>query len=214
MVPFRGRTPRKQERTAGLPGSRQTNALPITVAGPRRIHTGLPPICCPFRWGRPNPNSPTLPTVARSSAFPSSLSDTATVHGSPDSAACIVAPAIGSPCVVVRSPEGYVCAPKHSIPSGVGCEKEPGENPGLSRSGMQERPPSPSTGSSFREATAIRSIPGNRVGACESEDLPIVSGTPCPTVCRLVEWARNLIGNTSAIVRGQGAQSGCALVGR
>lgn len=42
-----------------------------------------------------------------------------------------------------------------------------------------------------REATATRSIPTESgMGACESEDLPIVSGTPCPTVCRLVEWAR------------------------
>lgn len=30
--------------------------------------------------------------------------------------------------------------------------------------------------------------------ACESEDLPIVSDTPCPTVCHLVEWVRDPIG--------------------
>lgn len=69
-------------------------------------------------------------------------------------------------------------------------EREPGENPGLSRSGMQERPPSGSTGlRKIRdwEVMAIRST--YPVRACESEDLPAVSGAPRPTAHRLVEWA-------------------------
>jgi hypothetical protein len=69
-------------------------------------------------------------------------------------------------------------------------EREPGESPGLSRSGEQERPPSISTGLGMnrdREATAIRST--TTVHACESEDLPAVSGAPRLAAHRFEEWA-------------------------
>ena len=74
-------------------------------------------------------------------------------------------------------------------------EREPGGNPGLSRSGMQERPPSTAlvTGSARDwEATATRSTAP--VHACESEDLPAVPGAPRPAAHRLVEWAFGLTG--------------------
>ena len=69
-------------------------------------------------------------------------------------------------------------------------EREPGESPGLSRNGMQGRPPSEflaSTGPRDWEATAIRST--TPVRACESEDLPAVPGASRPAAHRLVEWA-------------------------
>ncbi len=66
-------------------------------------------------------------------------------------------------------------------------KREPGENPGLSRSGMQERPPSTALVAHDWEATATRSTTGVR--ACESEDLPAVPGAPRPVAHRLVEWA-------------------------
>jgi hypothetical protein len=73
-------------------------------------------------------------------------------------------------------------------------EREPGESPGLSRSGMQERPPSTALAPDIWdwEATAIRST--TPVRACESEDLPAVPGAPRPAAHRLVEWAFGLTG--------------------
>lgn len=49
--------------------------------------------------------------------------------------------AAGSPGTVMRSPEDRVVRRNTSI-RGSGCEREPGESPGLSRSGEWERPPS------------------------------------------------------------------------
>src|SRR5271155_5464446 len=72
---------------------------------------------------------------------------------------------------------------------GVLRKREPGESPGLSRSGKQERKPSISTGlrpNRDREATASRRTP---VHACESEDLPAVPGAPRLAAHRLEEWA-------------------------
>ncbi|BBX38484.1 hypothetical protein MMAGJ_77660 [Mycolicibacterium mageritense] len=66
------------------------------------------------------------------------------------------------------------------------CEREPGGNPGLSRSGMQERPPSSALALPGWEATATRST---LVRACESEDLPAVPGAPRPVAHRLAEQA-------------------------
>lgn len=79
----------------------------------------------------------------------------------------------------------------------VQSEREPGESPGLSRSGMQERPPSTSTGHPTREATASRST--TRVCACESEDLPAVPGAPRLAAHRLVEWAYGCRGCSSVL---------------
>ncbi len=73
-------------------------------------------------------------------------------------------------------------------------KREPGENPGLSRSGMQERPPSSALVSDW-EATATRST--TPVRACESEDLPAVPDAPRPAAHRLVEWTSGRTGCTS-----------------
>lgn len=64
-------------------------------------------------------------------------------------------------------------------------KREPGENPGLSRSGMQERPPSTALVNHDWEATATRSTIGVR--ACESENLPVAPDAPRPAAHRLVE---------------------------
>jgi hypothetical protein len=81
-------------------------------------------------------------------------------------------------------------------------EREPGGNPGLSRSGMQERPPSPGTefsgAGSFatREATASRSAIGEHPGVCRFPGrCPRVrrpasrAGYAVPGGHRLVDWA-------------------------
>ncbi|GAA4810091.1 hypothetical protein GCM10023353_12910 [Tomitella cavernea] len=70
---------------------------------------------------------------------------------------------------------------------GAGGEREPGGNPGLSRSGEWERTPPWSTG---RTPGKRRAVGGGRVPrARESEDLPAATGTPCPSGHRLGEWA-------------------------
>ena len=63
--------------------------------------------------------------------------------------------AAGSPGAVMRSPEDRS---RRRSPVSASCrsEREPGENPGLSRSGKQERPPSTCTGHLAWEATASR----------------------------------------------------------
>ncbi|BBZ46728.1 hypothetical protein MPRM_40090 [Mycobacterium parmense] len=74
---------------------------------------------------------------------------------------------------------------------GMGREREPGVNPGLSRSGIRERPPSSALG------TAKPADPGKRrpvdapkaVRARESEDLLAVPDTPCPAAHRPADWA-------------------------
>lgn len=65
--------------------------------------------------------------------------------------------AAGSPGAVVRSPEDRTWRRSTSGSVESTCEREPGENPGLSRSGKWERPPSSCTGCTAWEATAIRS---------------------------------------------------------
>ncbi len=79
--------------------------------------------------------------------------------------------AAGSPGTVVRSPEDR--AARRSTPvRGSGCEREPGESPGLSRSGEWERPPSSALGTWAWEATASRFRRMRRVPAS-------------PKICRL-----------------------------
>lgn len=81
-------------------------------------------------------------------------------------------------------------------------EREPGGNPGLSRSGMQERPPSPGTeitepeGSATREATASRSAIGSYPasagphGRCPRVRRPASrAGYAVSGGQRLVDWA-------------------------
>lgn len=72
------------------------------------------------------------------------------------------------------------------MPVRVRREREPGENPELSRSGVQERPPSPALAPTGWEATATRCAIF-LARACKSEDLPAVPGAPRPVVHRLVE---------------------------
>lgn len=71
--------------------------------------------------------------------------------------------AAGSPAHDEMEPRRRAMGRAHSCGDATRGEREPGGNPGLSRSGMQERPPSPRTeftepeGSATWEATASRS---------------------------------------------------------